>query len=120
VRKTFCAEVRFPTFVLFSRSLGTIATFLLFVPGLMPLGRIAVDAHLTGGCAEDRMKLKLDDPGHVAVSEGKPVYVHDNSKEVVLTRPPPWPRSVSSMARLSVASGVMPTIDLASQPKEIQ
>lgn len=27
------------------------------------------------------MKLKLDDAGHVVVSEGKPVYVHDDGKE---------------------------------------
>lgn len=28
------------------------------------------------------MKLKMDDAGHVVVSEGKPVYVDDNGKEV--------------------------------------
>lgn len=28
------------------------------------------------------MKLKLDDAGHVVVSDGKPVYVHDDGKEV--------------------------------------
>lgn len=27
------------------------------------------------------MKLKLDDAGHVVVSDGKPVYVHDDGKE---------------------------------------
>lgn len=29
------------------------------------------------------MKLKTDDAGHVVVSEGKPVYLHDDGKEVV-------------------------------------
>lgn len=28
------------------------------------------------------MKLKLDEDGHVVVSDGKPVYVHDDGKEV--------------------------------------
>ncbi len=28
------------------------------------------------------MKLKLDENGHVVVSDGKPVYVHDDGKEV--------------------------------------
>lgn len=28
------------------------------------------------------MKLKLDDAGHVVVQDGKPVYVHDDGKEV--------------------------------------
>jgi len=28
------------------------------------------------------MKLKLDDAGHVVVSDGRPVYVHDDGKEV--------------------------------------
>lgn len=28
------------------------------------------------------MKLKLDEAGHVVVSDGKPVYVHDDGKEV--------------------------------------
>jgi len=28
------------------------------------------------------MKLKLDDQGHVVVQDGKPVYVHDDGKEV--------------------------------------
>lgn len=33
------------------------------------------------------MKLKLDDAGHVVVSEGKPVYVHDDGKEVAFDAP---------------------------------
>lgn len=28
------------------------------------------------------MKLKLDDAGHVVLSDGKPVYIHDDGKEV--------------------------------------
>ena len=28
------------------------------------------------------MKLKLDEQGHVVVQDGKPVYVHDDGKEV--------------------------------------
>ena len=28
------------------------------------------------------MKLKLDENGHVVVQDGKPVYVHDDGKEV--------------------------------------
>src|SRR3569623_491843 len=36
---------------------------------------------LPGGCPEDHMKLKLDDAGHVVVSDGKPVYLHDDGKE---------------------------------------
>jgi hypothetical protein len=33
------------------------------------------------------MKLKMDDAGHVVVSEGKPVYVHDDGKEVAFDAP---------------------------------
>ena len=33
------------------------------------------------------MKLKLDEAGHVLVSEGKPVYVHDDGKEVAFDAP---------------------------------
>lgn len=29
------------------------------------------------------MKLKLDEQGHVVVQEGKPVYIHDDGKEIV-------------------------------------
>lgn len=39
-------------------------------------------ASTVGGCPENQMKLKLDDQGHVVVSDGKPVYVHDDGKEV--------------------------------------
>ena len=33
------------------------------------------------------MKLKLDEAGHVVVSDGKPVYVHDDGKEVAFDAP---------------------------------
>ena len=33
------------------------------------------------------MKLKLDENGHVAVSDGKPVYVHDDGKEILFDAP---------------------------------
>lgn len=33
------------------------------------------------------MKLKMDDAGHVVVSDGKPVYVHDDGKEVAFDAP---------------------------------
>jgi hypothetical protein len=33
------------------------------------------------------MKLKLDAEGHVVLSEGKPVYVHDDGKEVAFDAP---------------------------------
>jgi|SRR5581483_3286497 len=33
------------------------------------------------------MKLKLDEQGHVVVSDGKPVYVHDDGKEIPFDAP---------------------------------
>ena len=33
------------------------------------------------------MKLKLDENGHVVVSDGKPVYVHDDGKEIPFDAP---------------------------------
>lgn len=33
------------------------------------------------------MKLKLDDKGNVVVQDGKPVYIHDDGKEVVFDAP---------------------------------
>lgn len=33
------------------------------------------------------MKLKLDENSHVAVSDGKPVYVHDDGKEIPFDAP---------------------------------
>lgn len=33
------------------------------------------------------MKLKLDDQGHVVVQDGKPVYVHDDGKEIPFDAP---------------------------------
>ncbi|MCA4961005.1 DUF6651 domain-containing protein [Pseudomonas sp. Y24-6] len=43
------------------------------------------------------MKLKLDENGHVVVQEGKPVYVHDDGKEVVFDAP----GTVSTITRLN-------------------
>jgi hypothetical protein len=34
------------------------------------------------GQRKDEMKLKLDDQGHAVLQDGKPVYVHDDGKEV--------------------------------------
>ena len=33
------------------------------------------------------MKLKLDENGHVVVSDGKPVYVHDYGKKIPFDAP---------------------------------
>lgn len=33
------------------------------------------------------MKLKLDDAGHVSLQDGKPVYIHDDGKEVAFDAP---------------------------------
>ena len=33
------------------------------------------------------MKLKLDDPGHAVIQDGKPVFVHDDGKEVAIDVP---------------------------------
>ena len=33
------------------------------------------------------MKLKFDEQGHVVVQDGKPVYVHDDGKEVPFDAP---------------------------------
>ncbi|SPL69157.1 DUF6651 domain-containing protein [Acinetobacter stercoris] len=43
------------------------------------------------------MKLKLDENGHVVVQDGKPVYVHDDGKEVVFDAP----QTVSTINRLT-------------------
>ncbi len=43
------------------------------------------------------MKLKLDDDGHVVVSDGKPVYVHDDGKEI----PFDAPHANSTISRLN-------------------
>ncbi|MDU4249012.1 DUF6651 domain-containing protein [Pseudomonas sp.] len=43
------------------------------------------------------MKLKLDDQGHVVVQDGKPVYVHDDGKEVAFDAP----GTVSTISRLN-------------------
>lgn len=44
------------------------------------------------------MKLKLDDAGHVVVSDGKPVYVHDDGKEVAFDAP-------ATVAKISQLNG---------------
>lgn len=43
------------------------------------------------------MKLKLDENGHVVVQDGKPVYVHDDGKEVAFDAP----ATVASISRLN-------------------
>jgi hypothetical protein len=43
------------------------------------------------------MKLKLDDAGHVVVSDGKPVFVHDDGKEVAFD----VPATLATISRLN-------------------
>lgn len=43
------------------------------------------------------MKLKLDENGHVVVQDGKPVYVHDDGKEVAFDAP----GTVATISRLN-------------------
>lgn len=43
------------------------------------------------------MKLKLDDQGHVVLQDGKPVYVHDDGKEVAFDAP----GTVATITRLN-------------------
>lgn len=43
------------------------------------------------------MKLKLDEQGHVVVQDGKPVYVHDDGKEVAFDAP----GTVTTITRLN-------------------
>ncbi len=43
------------------------------------------------------MKLKLDDQGHAVLQDGKPVYVHDDGKEVAFDAP----GTVSTISRLN-------------------
>lgn len=43
------------------------------------------------------MKLKLDEQGHVVVQDGKPVYVHDDGKEVAVD----VPSTVATITRLN-------------------
>lgn len=43
------------------------------------------------------MKLKLDDQGHAVLQDGKPVYVHDDGKEV----PFDAPGTISTISRLN-------------------
>jgi hypothetical protein len=43
------------------------------------------------------MKLKLDDAGHVVVSDGKPVYVADDGKDVIFD----YPTTLQTISRLN-------------------
>lgn len=43
------------------------------------------------------MKLKLDDQGHAVLQDGKPVYIHDDGKEVAFDAP----GTVATIARLN-------------------
>lgn len=43
------------------------------------------------------MKLKLDENGHVVVQDGKPVYIHDDGKEVAFDAP----QTVATITRLN-------------------
>jgi uncharacterized protein (DUF342 family) len=43
------------------------------------------------------MKLKLDDAGHAVLQDGKPVYVHDDGKEVAFDAP----TTVATITRLN-------------------
>lgn len=43
------------------------------------------------------MKLKLDEHGHVVVQDGKPVYVHDDGKEIAFDAP----TTVATISRLN-------------------
>ena len=43
------------------------------------------------------MKLKLDDKGNVVLQDGKPVYVHDDGKEVAFDAP----TTVATISRLN-------------------
>lgn len=44
------------------------------------------------------MKLKLDEQGHVVVQDGKPVYVHDDGKEIPFDAP-------AAMTKISALNG---------------
>lgn len=44
------------------------------------------------------MKLKLDEQGHVVVNDGKPVYVHDDGKEIPFDAP-------SAMSKIAALNG---------------
>lgn len=51
-----------------------------------------------GGCPETNpMKLKLDEQGHAVLQDGKPVYVHDDGKEVAFDAP----ATVATITRLN-------------------
>ena len=43
------------------------------------------------------MKLKLDEQGHVVLQDGKPVYIHDDGKEVAFDAP----ATVATITRLN-------------------
>lgn len=54
-------------------------------------------AQQKGGCLEIHMKLKLDEQGHVVLQDGKPVYAHDDGKEVAFDAP----GTVATITRLN-------------------
>jgi hypothetical protein len=60
---------------------------------------LRMQLRLNGGCREETalMKLKLDDKGNVVVQDGKPVYVHDDGKEVAFDAP----NTIATISRLN-------------------
>jgi hypothetical protein len=59
------------------------------------------------------MKLKLDDAGHAVVSEGKPVYVADDGKEIVFD----YPGTLATIARLNGEAKAHRTAKEAAETK---
>jgi hypothetical protein len=59
------------------------------------------------------MKLKLDDKGAVVVQDGKPVYVHDDGKEVAFDAP-------AAMAKIGQLNGESKTHREAKEAAETQ
>lgn len=47
------------------------------------------------------MKLKLDDAGHAVLQDGKPVYIHDDGKEIAFDAP----RAMAKISELNGESG---------------
>ena len=53
----------------------------------MRLGRAATDVPITGRMPRGPHETEMDDAGHVVVSDGKPVYLHDDGKDVTFDAP---------------------------------
>ena len=53
--------------------------------------------HVKGRMPGEAMKLKLDENGNVVLQDGKPVYVHDDGKEVAFDAP----GTVATISRLN-------------------